>query len=100
MTYHLLNSSVDPYRMIRVSGVPRDLQRCLQACLERIRSAENIIDLTHAHGRALGLSTGLGMAKAITSAQSKVLGEAYERALDDRLVALNEQLVSVRDSHQ
>ncbi|RMR00457.1 hypothetical protein ALP94_01043 [Pseudomonas savastanoi pv. glycinea] len=100
MSYRLLNSSLDPHRMISMSGVPRDLQQCLRTCIERISSAESIMELCHAHGRALGLSTGLGVAEAITGAQFNALGVAFERAFEDRLVSLKEQLPPVINSNQ
>jgi hypothetical protein len=84
----LLNSRYDPRRMIRAIGLPLQLQEGLQTCVEQIVSAQDLIELSHAHGRALGLSTGFGMVNAITHTHFNLLGEIYQRAFDDRLIML------------
>ena len=89
MARRLLNSSVDPHRLVRSLRLPRDLQVSLETGLEFIYSAVSIIDLSHAHGRAIGLTTGLGIAKSITRVQFRLLCELYERAFDDSLTELN-----------
>lgn len=90
MVCRLLNSRYEPRRMIRAIGLPLKLQEGLQTCVEQIMSAHNIIDLSHAHGRALGLSTGFGMVNAITRKHFNLLGEIFQRAFDHRLVMLKE----------
>lgn len=85
MANRLLNSASDPQRLIRALRLKQDLQQGLLTCLEQIWSADSIIGLSQAHGRALGVSTGLGLAHAVTPEQFKVLAEAYSRAFDVRL---------------
>lgn len=88
MAYRLLNSRNDPRRLIRALRLPCDLQRCLQTCLDRIWSADNITTLSHAHGRAIGTATGLGLVDAISHPQFMILGEAFAQAFQDRLASL------------
>lgn len=88
MGHRLLNSASDPQRILRALRLSSGLQHRLQMCLERIWTADTAIDLTHAHGRALGLSTGLGLVNAITPAQFNLMAEAFKKAFEDRLGAL------------
>ncbi|GEM_PF-3562350 len=91
MAQRLLNSPSDPQRVIRALGLKRDAQMGLLTCLERIWAADSIVGLSHAHGRALGHSTGLGFAHAISRAQFSLLAEAYSRAFEHRLSVLTDQ---------
>jgi hypothetical protein len=59
----LLNSRYEPRRMIRAIGLPLELQEGLQTCVEQIMSAHNMIDLSYAHGRALGPLSFISYAK-------------------------------------
>jgi hypothetical protein len=99
MAYRLLNSNTDPYRIIRSLRLPRDLQQGVQTSLERIWAAENIIDLSHAHGRALGMATAFGLMEAITRTQFTVLAEAFTRMFEHRLAVLTEHKSCVASSH-
>lgn len=90
MAYRLLNSASDPQRIVRSLRLPHGLQQGLQICLERIWTAETVLDLTHAHGRALGVGTGLGLMNAITQEQFALLADAYTRAFEDRVAELTE----------
>jgi hypothetical protein len=90
MANRLLNASTDPQRMIRAMRLPNDLQRSLMTSLEPIWAAQDIVTLTHAHGRAIGLATGLGLVDAITHTQFLSLGKAYMRAFESRLAVLTD----------
>lgn len=97
MAYRLLNSNTDPQRVICSLDLRRDLRQCLQQYLDRIWTADTIINLTHIHGRALGVGTGLGLVNAITTAQFTLLTEAYMRAFEYRLAELTERASSVME---
>lgn len=84
--------------MTRAIGLPLQLQEGLQICVEQIMSAQDLIELSHAHGRALGLGTGFGMVNAITRTHFNVLGEIYQRAFDDRLVMLKRSASILRNN--
>ncbi|MEX6663675.1 hypothetical protein [Pseudomonas sp. W2-17] len=95
MAYRLLNSASDPQRILRALRLNHCLEQGLQMCLERIWAADTLIHLTHAHGRALGVGTGLGLVNAISPAQFTLLAEAYRRAFEDRLAELVEQALPI-----
>jgi len=88
MGHRVLNSASDPQRILRALRLSYGLQQGLEMCLERIWTADTAIDLTHAHGRALGLSTGLGLVNAITPAQFNLLAQAFTQSFEDRLGVL------------
>lgn len=97
MAYRLLNSKTDPQRIIRSLRLSRDLQLGLESCLGQIWIADDIIELTQAHGRALGVGTGLGWVSALTPTQFTVLAEAFTRAFEDRLKVLRGQASAETD---
>jgi hypothetical protein len=90
MPYRVLNSNSDPHRTIRLLRLKRDLRQGLEMYLDSIRAAEDVIKLTHTHGRALGVCTGLRLVSAITQVQFNLLAEAYMDALQYRLAVLAE----------
>jgi hypothetical protein len=100
MAYRLLNSNTDPQRIIRALPLSRDLRLGLQTCLKQIWTADNIIDLTQAHGRALGVGTGLAWVSALTPTQFTVLADAFTRAFEDRLTVLTGQAAAITDPQQ
>lgn len=99
MVYRVLNSKNDPQRRIRALRLPCDLQLSLQICLERIWSADTITVLSHAHGRAIGTATGLGLVDAITHTQFMLLGEAFAQAFQDCLASLTEPKLTAASHH-
>jgi hypothetical protein len=90
MANRLLNASSDPQRMIRAMRLPTHLQRSLMTCLEPIWAAHDSVTLSHAHGRAIGVATGLGLVDAITHEQFLTLAQVYMRAFENRLAVLAE----------
>lgn len=96
MAHRLLNSASDPQRILRALRLSHCLQQGLQMCLERIWTVDTVIDLAHAHGRALGLATGLGLVNAITPAQFNLLAEAFTQAFEDRPGGVSRLRVTVR----
>lgn len=99
MACRLLNASPDPQRMIRAMGLPKNLQRSLMTCLQPIWAAHDSVTLSHAHGRAIGVATGLGLVDAITHAQFLFLAQVYMRAFEIRLAVLKESPLLNTDSH-
>jgi hypothetical protein len=98
MVNRLLNARTDPQRMIRAMRLPTHLQRSLMTCLEPIWAAHDSVTLSHAHGRAIGVATGLGLVDAITHAQFLSLAQVYTRAFENRLAVLTESRLLDTDS--
>lgn len=91
MACRLLNSRTEPHHMIRALHLSCDLLAYLRTSIESIENAKNTLELSHAHGRAVGLGTGLAMANAITRTQFGMMCEVIMRAFEQRLDALTGQ---------
>jgi hypothetical protein len=65
-----------------------DWQQAVQAALDQIRAANQVIDLATAQASAMGLLRGLHLGDAITSMQVHILTAAYKQAYEHRFFDL------------